>query len=50
MWVKYERDGEDTASIFIGNEAGLEDGVLCDGWRFAQAALNPDAREEGEKE
>jgi hypothetical protein len=39
MWVKYERDGEDTASIFIGNEAGLEDGVLCDGWRFAQSAL-----------
>jgi hypothetical protein len=50
MWVKYERDGEDTASIFIGNEAGLEDGVLCDGWRFAQAALNPGARQEGEKE
>lgn len=45
MWVKYERDGEDTASIFIGNEAGLEDGVLCDGWRFAQTALR---KSEGE--
>jgi len=39
MWVKYERDDETTASLFIGNENGAEDGVLCDGWRFAQSAL-----------
>jgi hypothetical protein len=39
MWVQYKRDGEITASIFIGNENGVEDGVLCDGWRFTQSAL-----------
>ena len=52
MWVRYERDGETTASLFIGNEQGLEDGVLCDGWRFAQASLAPEsaAPAEGVKE
>jgi len=39
LWVKYERDGELTYSIFIGNEAGEEDGVMCDGWRLAKATL-----------
>ena len=39
MWVQYERDDEITKSLFVGNEDGVEDGVLCDGWRFALKAL-----------
>jgi len=46
MWIGYKRDGEITASIFIGNENGLEDGVMCDGWRFAQAALRAEVEVE----
>ena len=47
MWIGYKRDGEITASIFIGNENGVEDGVMCDGWRFAQAALRAEGEMEG---
>lgn len=41
MWATYTRDAEVTHSIFIGNENGVEDGVMHEGFKFAQAALKP---------
>lgn len=44
LWVQYERDGAFTMSLFVGNEEGLDDGVLRDGWLIADAALAPACR------
>jgi len=50
LWVQYERDGEFTMSLFVGNEAGLDDMTLYDGWLIAEAALSPTPTESEVKE